>query len=108
MVYYIMFNVYSRCVKVFYVWKDNDNKIVCTAVLKTNLQFARINHVYTPVDERCKGYAKNLIYVLTNKAIEDGFIPVLYTDFNYPASNRAYMSVGYEDVGVLINFSCKN
>ena len=94
--------------KVFYVWKNNDNKIVCTAVIKTNLQFARINHVYTPVEERCKGYAKNLIYVLTNKAIDDGFVPVLYTDYNYPASNKAYMSVGYEDLGVLINFSCKN
>ena len=94
--------------KVFYVWRDENNKIVCTAVLKTNLQFARINHVYTPVEERCKGYAKNLIYVLTNKALDEGFIPVLYTDYNYPASNKAYKAVGYEDVGVLINFSCQN
>ena len=94
--------------KIFYVWKDDNNKIVCTAVIKTNLQFARINHVYTPVEERCKGYAKNLIYVLTNKALDDGFIPVLYTDYNYPASNKAYKSVGYEDVGVLISFSCEN
>ena len=94
--------------KVFYVWRDENNKIVCTAALKTNLQFARINHVYTPVEERCKGYAKNLIYVLTNKALDEGFIPVLYTDYNYPASNKAYKAVGYEDVGVLINFSCQN
>ena len=94
--------------KVFYVWRDQNNKIVCTAALNTNLQFARINHVYTPVEERCKGYAKNLIYVLTNKALDEGFIPVMYTDYNYPASNKAYKAVGYEDVGVLINFSCQN
>lgn len=94
--------------KIFYVWRDENNKIVSTAVLKTNLQFARINHVYTPVEERCKGYAKNLIYVLTNKALDEGFVPVLYTDYNYPASNKAYRAVGYEDVGVLINFSLQN
>ena len=93
--------------KVFYAWKNDNDKIVSMAVLNTNLQFARINHVYTPIEERCKGYAKNLIFVLTNKALKDKFIPVLYTDFNYPASNKAYMAVGYEDVGVLINFSCK-
>ena len=92
--------------KIFYVWVDDNDKIVCTAVLKTNDKFARINHVYTPIDARCKGYAKNLIYVLTNKAIDEGFTPVLYTDYNYPASNKAYKAVGYVDTGVLINFSC--
>lgn len=92
--------------KIFYVWVDDNDKIVCTAVLKTNGKFARINHVYTPVEARCKGYAKNLIYVLTNKALEEGFTPVLYTDYNYPASNKAYKAVGYIDTGVLINFSC--
>lgn len=92
--------------KIFYVWVDDNDKIVCTAVLKTNDKFARINHVYTPVESRCKGYAKNLIYVLTQKAIDEGFTPVLYTDYNYPASNKAYKAVGYIDTGVLINFSC--
>ena len=91
---------------IFYVWTDDNDKIVCTAVLKTNDKFARINHVYTPVEDRCKGYAKNLIYVLTQKAIDEGFTPVLYTDYNYPASNKAYKAVGYVDTGVLINFSC--
>jgi len=94
--------------KSFYIWKDDKEKIVCMAMLNINLQFARINHVYTPIGERCKGYAQNLIYVLTNKALDKGFIPVLYTDSHYPASNKAYVAVGYENIGVLINFSCQN
>ena len=30
---------------------------------------------------------------------------MLYTDYNYKASNKAYIGVGYENKGVLIN--CK-
>ncbi len=31
---------------------------------------------------------------------------MLYTDYNYPASNKAYINAGYEDKGILVNFSC--
>ena len=90
-----------------YVWKNLDNKIVCMAVLRPTSKFARINRVYTVVDERNKSYAKALICALTDKALSMGYIAQLYTDINYPASNKAYMAVGYVNSGVLINFSCK-
>ena len=32
-------------------------------------------------------------------------IPLLYSDYNYIASNNAYINVGYENQGVLINFT---
>lgn len=92
--------------QVFYVLKVGD-KIVCTAAINVLDEFARINRVYTPVNERCKGYAKFLIYNLTKQVIAQNLIPVLYTDFNYLASNKAYLAVGYEDVGKLISFSLK-
>ena len=90
-----------------YVWKNLDNKIVCMAVLRPTSKFARINHVYTVPSERNKSYAKALICALTDKALSMGYIAQLYTDLNYPASNKAYMAVGYVNSGVLINFSCK-
>ena len=93
--------------KDLYVWEDESKKIVCMAAININEQFARINYVYTPKDERCKNYAKNLICSLTQIALDKNMLPVLYTNYNYPASNKAYMSVGYESCGVLINFSCK-
>jgi len=67
---------------------------------------AKISHVYTPVEERSKGYAANLIYHMTNDLLDKGYIPLLYTDYNYIPSNKAYINVGYEDTGILINFSC--
>jgi hypothetical protein len=32
-------------------------------------------------------------------------VPVLYTDKNYPNSNKAYANAGYEDGGSLVSFS---
>ena len=90
-----------------YVWKNLEGKIVCMAVLRPTCKFVRINHVYTVPDERNKSYAKALICSLTDKAIKMGYVAQLYTDLNYPASNKAYMAVGYVSSGMLINFSCK-
>jgi len=67
---------------------------------------ARIGHVYTLEDERGKGYAANLIHDLTKLILDKNIQPLLYTDYSYPASNKAYINAGYDDKGILINFSC--
>lgn len=90
----------------FYVLKNAENKIVCMASYGVIGEQAKISHVYTPVEERRKGYATNLIYLITNKILKEGLVPLLYTDYNYIPSNKAYKNAGYEDKGILINFSC--
>ena len=89
-----------------FIWRNPDNKIVSMVYYKTIGQEACLNHVYTPKEERGKGYAANLIYSLTKELLNKGLIPLLYTDYNYPASNKAYINAGYEETGILINFSC--
>ena len=49
----------------FYVLRNAENKIVCMASYGVTNEQAKINHVYTPVEERKKGYAANLIYLMT-------------------------------------------
>ena len=90
----------------FFVLRNAENKIVCMASYDLAGEQAKINHVYTPAEERKKGYAANLIYLMTNDILERGFVPLLYTDYNYIPSNKAYVNAGYEDKGILINFSC--
>ncbi len=90
----------------FHVLRNPEGKIVCMVSYGIVENQARLNHVYTPPEERKKGYAANLIYLLTNKLLSQGLVPVLYTDYNYIPSNRAYINAGYEDTGILINFSC--
>ena len=90
----------------FYIWRNSNGKIVCMANYSETDGQAKLSHVYTPIDERGKGYAANLIYSMTNDLLTRGLVPLLYTDYNYPPSNKAYINAGYEDTGVLINFSC--
>ncbi len=92
----------------FYVLRNQGGKIVCMVNYGVVGNQARLNHVYTPPEERKKGYAANLIYLLTNDLLEKGLVPLLYTDYNYTPSNKAYINAGYEDQGILINFSCSN
>lgn len=90
----------------FYIWKNSADKIVCMANYSEVDGQAKLSHVYTPIDERGKGYAANLIYSMTNDLLQQGLVPLLYTDYNYIPSNKAYINAGYEDTGILINFSC--
>ncbi len=90
----------------FYIWRNSTGKIVCMANYNETDGQAKLSHVYTPIDERGKGYAANLIYNMTNDLLQRGCVPLLYTDYNYPPSNKAYINVGYENTGILINFSC--
>jgi len=90
----------------FYIWRNEEGKIVCMANYSEVDGQAKLSHVYTPVDERGKGYAANLIYSMTNDLLKRDLVPLLYTDYNYIPSNKAYINAGYEDTGILINFSC--
>ena len=90
----------------FYILRNSQNKIVCMANYSIAGNQAKLSHVYTPVEERKKGYAANLIYLMTNDLLERGLVPLLYTDYNYIPSNKAYINAGFEDTGILINFSC--
>lgn len=89
-----------------YVWKNQEGKIVTMGTYKENKGQARIRHVYTPKEERGKAYAANLIYEMTKLLLEKQLVPLLYTDYNYIPSNKAYINAGYEDTGILINFTC--
>ena len=90
----------------FFVLRNSNDKIVCMAGYGIVENQAKLNHVYTPIEERKKGYAANLIYLMTNDLLSRNLIPLLYTDYNYIPSNKAYINAGYEDTGILINFSC--
>lgn len=90
----------------FFVLRNQENKIVCMANYRIIENQAKLGHVYTPLEERKKGYAANLIYLITNELLDEGLVPLLYTDYNYIPSNKAYINAGYEDTGMLINFSC--
>ncbi len=66
-----------------------------------NDALASINLVYTKEKYRRKQYAANLVYEVTKIALDNGYIPMLYTDADYKASNACYEKIGYELKGKL-------
>ena len=94
--------------KQFFLWRNNSGKVVSIACFRIEGKMAKLSHVYTPVEERRKGYCASLIASITKMLLEKGYEPMLYTDFHYEASNHAYEKVGYQLKTVLINFKMKN
>lgn len=92
----------------FYVLRNKDNKIVCMAHFRINKNWTGTTWlVYTPDEERGKWYAAKLVHELTKIILEQWCVPVLYTDQNYPNSNKAYANTWYENKWMLVSFTCR-
>lgn len=89
----------------FYVWRNSEGKAVSMGCYTVTANQAKVSHVFTEKSERGHGYCTSLVYSLTKKILEAGLVPLLYTNHNYEASNRAYKKVGYEEKDVLVNFT---
>ncbi len=78
-----------------FLWKDAQDNNVASCKYATTGDMASINLVFTRPEFRRKHYAQNLVYQVTMKAKEAGFVPMLYTDADYVASNACYEKIGY-------------
>ena len=76
---------------------EKEGKILSQAVIgRTLIKGKSISGVYTPKEERGKGYAYELVYTLSKKCLEEGAeYCVLYTDAENPISNHIYEKIGY-------------
>ncbi|ACO28698.1 TPA: GNAT family N-acetyltransferase [Bacillus cereus] len=77
-----------------------DGKLVSVAAktrpTKNNIT---INFVYTPKEERKKGYASNCVAALSQRMLDEGYkTTTLYTDLANPTSNKIYQEIGYEQI----------
>lgn len=58
-----------------------------------------VNFVYTPKEERKKGYASNCVAALSQRMLDEGYkTTTLYTDLTNPTSNKIYQEIGYEQI----------
>ena len=86
-----------------YLLKDHD-AIVCMAGYTVLGDVAKITMVYTPSKYRRMSYCENLVYSLTEKLLKENKRVILYTDYHYVPSNKAYQKIGFQNEGVLVNF----
>lgn len=78
-----------------YLWKDGQGNSVTSCKYAPAGDMASINLVFTRPEFRRKHYAENLVYEVTMKVKEEGYIPMLYTEADYVASNACYEKIGY-------------
>jgi uncharacterized protein len=82
----------------FYLWEDSKPRCVVGRGRETP-NGACITAVYTPADQRQKGYATAAVAALSDAILSSGReFCCLYTDLDNPTSNSIYRKIGYEPV----------
>lgn len=57
-----------------------------------------VSFVFTPQEERRKGYARTMVAVCSKELLKEYDFCVLYTDMMNPTSNKIYKEIGYEKI----------
>ncbi len=79
-----------------FLWKDATGPKAMAAFTRETPQSYSVSWVYTPKEQRGKGYASALVAELTQHALDSGKqFCSLYTDVTNPTSKKIYAEVGY-------------
>ena len=78
-----------------FLWTNAEGRNVSVCSLRPNGALASVGLVYTREEYRRNHYAENLVYQVTKMAKDAGYVPMLYTDADYVASNACYEKIGY-------------
>ena len=81
------------------LWEDEDGEVVhLTGVNPPSYGVVRIGPVYTPPEQRGRGFAGATVAAVSADAQREGHRVCLFTDQANPVSNRLYATLGFEPV----------
>jgi GNAT superfamily N-acetyltransferase len=87
-----------------FVWADeNDVPVNVTAATSPAYGVSRIGPVFTPKEQRGRGYASRAVYEVSRLLRESGERPCLFTDQANPTSNKIYEAIGYRPLVDMAN-----
>lgn len=82
-----------------YLWEDGGVPVSLVAYGNPTAHGVRIGPVYTPPEQRGRGYASACVAILSQHLLESGrTFCFLFTDLANPTSNHIYQTVGYNPV----------
>jgi predicted GNAT family acetyltransferase len=64
----------------------------------------RLQYVYTPPEQRGRGYAQACVGELSRRMRADGHRCMLFADLGNPVSNSIYRRLGYRAVAELLKY----
>ena len=82
-----------------WLWVDHGRVVSLTGVGGVTPHGIRVGPVYTPPQDRGRGYASSLVAQVSQAQLDSGrrFV-FLFTDLANPTSNKIYQDLGYEPV----------
>ena len=88
-----------------WLWTDgNGAPVHLTAHNPPAYGVTRIGPVYTPKEERGRGFASAAVAQVTQMLLDEGLRVCLFTDLDNPTSNHVYEALGYRPVVDMASF----
>ncbi|MBR5502465.1 MAG: hypothetical protein IKV55_05475 [Oscillospiraceae bacterium] len=84
-----------------FVWRTEQGEITALASRDDCAPYSKISTVYTVPVHRRRGYADAVTRHACQSIINDGLIPILYTDGDYAPSNDCYRKIGFTQLAEL-------
>ncbi|HTJ37299.1 MAG TPA: GNAT family N-acetyltransferase [Dactylosporangium sp.] len=85
-------------------WVDEDaHPVHMTGDTPPSFGVARIGPVYTPPQQRGRGWASNAVFEVSQRILAQGARACLFTDQENPLSNKVYAALGYRPVVDMVN-----
>jgi uncharacterized protein len=82
-----------------FIWEVDGKPVSMAALARPSANGITVNAVYTPDDQRKRGYATALVATISNEGLKRGkSFCTLYTDLMNPTSNSIYQKIGYRVV----------
>jgi predicted GNAT family acetyltransferase len=87
-----------------WVW-DKQGETMSMAVSREPTQgVVRLSGVYTPPENRNRGYAAACVHALSERLRGSGYRCILYTDLGNPTSNSIYRRIGYRAIAEALRY----
>jgi RimJ/RimL family protein N-acetyltransferase len=81
----------------FLFWTVDDEPVAMAAIARRLRRTGAVSSVYTPPQERGRGYAGSVTAAVADRLFAEGKTTVcLYTDLRNPMSNRCYAKIGFK------------
>lgn len=90
-----------------HVWEVEGQVVSMAAITHRAAREACINSVYTPPEQRKKGFASALVAHLCERVQQEGLLPMLYADASNPVSNQVYRNIGFQPCGNILEIIFK-
>jgi predicted GNAT family acetyltransferase len=84
--------------KEVFFWEDKGKIVSMMKKARPSERGVTVSFVYTPLEERKKGYARTMVAAGSEELLKTYDFCVLYTDMMNPTSNKIYQEIGYQKI----------